>query len=240
MVGAEVLDFIDQLAAFRTIDATWAAFLGFAGNFGFTHDGLADMPGPHERIEDTTMCLSWPEGWRERYFGQNYIAHDPANLHLGRTSDPYTWKEMLRFPEYSKRQRLIVAEASEFALTSGLIVPVGKFRAGPAMVTIAGFNLQPSMREKAAVHLAAIYTHAQVRDLSGRKRIGPLDSSLSPRERECLQWVAAGKSDWEISEILNISEQAANTYIERAKSKFGVATRAQAIVHGLRSGAIQF
>ena len=53
------------------------------------------MPGPHERIEDTTLCLSWPEGWRQRYFEQNYIGEDPANLHLLRSVEPYTWAEML-------------------------------------------------------------------------------------------------------------------------------------------------
>jgi DNA-binding CsgD family transcriptional regulator len=240
MYGADVLDFIEKLQGFPTIDGTWTSFLSFAQGYGFTHGGLADMPGPGERIEDTTMCLSWPEGWRERYFGQNYIALDPANLHLSRTPHPYSWSEMLQFPEYSKRQRRIVEEASEFALTSGLIVPVGRYGMGRAMVTIAGLDPQLSLREKAALHLAAIYAHAQVRQLSGRRRIDPLDPRLSARERECLQWVAAGKTDWEISEILKISEKSANAYIERAKNKYGVSTRAQAIVQGLRLGAISF
>jgi DNA-binding CsgD family transcriptional regulator len=64
--------------------------------------------------------------------------------------------------------------------------------------------------------------------------------SFSRRERECLQWYAAGKSEWEIGEILSISEKTANTYLERAKQKFGVATRKQAIVAALRNGVIQY
>src|SRR3954453_3137008 len=102
---------IEGLEDLKTVDETWLAFLDFAAQFGFTHGGLADMPAPYERIEDTTLCLSWPEEWRERYFTQNYIAQDPANLHLFQTNLPYTWNEMLAFPHYSKVQRRIVYEA---------------------------------------------------------------------------------------------------------------------------------
>jgi len=235
-----VLDFIEKLDCISCVDATWSSFLSFASQFGFSHGGLADMPGPHERIEDTTLCLSWPEEWRDRYFSQNYIAEDPANLHLVRSNEPYTWSEMLAFPHYSRRQRRIVSEASEFGLTTGLIVPLTGLLTGPALVTIAGGPMKFSMRERAELHLAAIYAHARIRTLSGRTRKFPEAPHLSPRERECLQWVAVGKTDWEISEILAISEKTANTHIERVKRKYGVATRMQAVVHGLRAGAIRF
>jgi LuxR family quorum sensing-dependent transcriptional regulator len=235
-----VLEFIEKLDDLSTVDATWSSFLSFAGGFGFTHGGLADMPGPHERIEDTTLCLSWPEEWRRRYFSQNYIAEDPANLHLVRSHEPYTWSEMLAFPYYSKRQRRIVSEASEFSLTTGLIVPLTGLLTGPALVTIAGGPLSLSTRDRAQLHLAAIYAHARIRTLSGRGRKFPETPHLSPRERECLQWVAAGKTDWEISEILAISEKTANAHIERVKRKYGVSTRMQAVVHGFRAGAIRF
>ncbi len=67
--------------------------------------------------------------------------------------------------------------------------------------------------------------------LAGQKENIP---PLSPRERECLQWLVAGKGDWEIGQILSISEKTVNTHVERAKHKLGVATRAQAIVAALR------
>ena len=54
-------------------------------------------------------------------------------------------------------------------------------------------------------------------------------SKLTPRERECLSWVASGKTDWEISQILNISEQTAHEYVQNAISKLNATTRAQAV-----------
>lgn len=59
-----------------------------------------------------------------------------------------------------------------------------------------------------------------------------------PRERECLVFVAQGKSDWAISQILGISESAVNRTIERAKKRLGVASRTQAIVRALHTGEI--
>jgi len=53
---------------------------------------------------------------------------------------------------------------------------------------------------------------------------------LSARERQCLGLAAEGKSDWAISQILNISEHTVHKHIEAAKRRLGVATRVQAIV----------
>jgi DNA-binding CsgD family transcriptional regulator len=53
---------------------------------------------------------------------------------------------------------------------------------------------------------------------------------LSARERQCLELAAYGKSDWAISQLLNISEHTVHKHIEAAKRRLGVATRVQAII----------
>ena len=146
---------------------------------------------------------------------------------------------MVGCQDYTKGQKTIVYEASEFGMKSGIIFPMPGLRSGPALVTIAGENDELGDDHRMRLHLAAIYTHSVVRKLS-RARPETRVPSFSRRERECLQWYAAGKSEWEIGEILAISEKTASTYLERAKHKFGVATRKQAIVAALRSGVIQY
>lgn len=61
---------------------------------------------------------------------------------------------------------------------------------------------------------------------------------ITRREREVLGWIAAGKSDWEIGRILNISAKTVNYHVEKAKRKFGVATRIQAVVLAMRKGLL--
>jgi DNA-binding CsgD family transcriptional regulator len=59
---------------------------------------------------------------------------------------------------------------------------------------------------------------------------------LTQRQRECLKWVAAGKTDWEIGSILGLSEATINRHVERAKERLGVRTRVQAVVQAMSGG----
>jgi LuxR family transcriptional regulator, quorum-sensing system regulator BjaR1 len=231
-----VLDFIGGLKQLKSVDDAWQHFMRFSASFGLEFGGLAEMPGPGERLEDTTLCLSWPDEWRQRYFEKNYLPNDPAQLHLARSIDPYTWSDTLACPDYSKSQKRIVHEAGEFKMKEGLLVPILGLGTGIAMISIAGSNRDLSLRDRAELHLAAIYTHAQIRILS-KRRTRPLPA-LSLRERECLQWAAVGKSDWEIGEILSISEKTANAHIEHVKQKYRVSTRMLAVVYAVQRGII--
>ncbi len=52
---------------------------------------------------------------------------------------------------------------------------------------------------------------------------------LTGRERDALSLVAEGKTDWEISVILGISESTARFHVDNARRKLGAVTRAQAV-----------
>ena len=54
-------------------------------------------------------------------------------------------------------------------------------------------------------------------------------SPLTPRERDALALVAEGKTDWEISVILGISEATARFHVDNARRKLGAVSRAQAV-----------
>jgi len=51
---------------------------------------------------------------------------------------------------------------------------------------------------------------------------------LTPRELECMRWVANGKTDWEIGKILSISQSTVRFHLDRARLKLNAKTRAQA------------
>jgi len=52
---------------------------------------------------------------------------------------------------------------------------------------------------------------------------------LSPREAECLEWTAQGKTTWEIAQILELSDSTVNYYIRNAMKKLAVHTKAHAV-----------
>ena len=57
---------------------------------------------------------------------------------------------------------------------------------------------------------------------------------LSPREREVLRLLAAGKSDREIAEALFISKETASTHVKHVRRKLGVHSRAAAVAYAIR------
>jgi LuxR family quorum sensing-dependent transcriptional regulator len=62
---------------------------------------------------------------------------------------------------------------------------------------------------------------------------------LTPRECEVLSWVAQGKSAWQVSEILAISERTVNEHVNHACKKLGSANRAHAVAVALRERIIE-
>lgn len=56
---------------------------------------------------------------------------------------------------------------------------------------------------------------------------------LSKRERDCLHWVAEGKSDFEASVILGISPQTVRTHVEAARRKLAARNRVEAVARFL-------
>jgi LuxR family quorum sensing-dependent transcriptional regulator len=62
--------------------------------------------------------------------------------------------------------------------------------------------------------------------------------SLTAREIEVLEWVAHGKSAWEIGEILNITKRTVDEHVRSAVRKIGVANRTHAIAIAIRDRII--
>lgn len=57
----------------------------------------------------------------------------------------------------------------------------------------------------------------------------PADTGLTLRERDALCFVADGKTDWEIAQILGIAEATARFHVDNARRKLGASNRAQAV-----------
>ena len=66
-----------------------------------------------------------------------------------------------------------------------------------------------------------------------------IKSPLTPRELEVLEWVARGKSAWEIAAILNITKRTVDGHVANAIQKLGAVNRIQAIAIAVRDRIIK-
>jgi DNA-binding CsgD family transcriptional regulator len=94
----------------------------------------------------------------------------------------------------------------------------------------------------AHTQLFATFVHCAVQGVLGTR--GPSERQLSksfrlsPREHECLQWAAEGKTAWETGMILSIAEGSVVKILASAIRKLDCANKPQAVVKALRLGLI--
>jgi DNA-binding CsgD family transcriptional regulator len=62
---------------------------------------------------------------------------------------------------------------------------------------------------------------------------------LSPREQECLRWIAQGKHTTEIASILGISGETVREYAKGIFRKLGTNSRAQAVARACALGILR-
>lgn len=70
--------------------------------------------------------------------------------------------------------------------------------------------------------------------------VEPEQATLTQRETECLTWTAVGKTSWEISVILSISESTATFHLRNAGVKLMASNRTHAVAKALHLGLIEF
>lgn len=194
-----------------------------------------EIPKATTLVPEALAIVNMPESWVEHYIAREFALIDPVFRRSVADVLPFTWAEASA--QATKAQRLIMNEATAFGMRSGLTIPIHGPNGYCAEVTFAGGKVDDDPRVQMSLRFLATVAHDRARLLARR---GWADDrpNLTNRERECLHWVAAGKSDWAISQILNISETTVHWRVEGAKRKFGASTRIQAIVAAIRLGLI--
>ena len=72
-----------------------------------------------------------------------------------------------------------------------------------------------------------------------RKKTEVSYESLTEREQQVLEWLAEGKTNKEIGEVLIISDRTVQTHLSNIFSKMGVSSRTEAVLTAIRRGWIK-
>ncbi len=185
---------------------------------------------------DNVLFEEWPEEWKHRYTDERLYTIDPVVVKLQCSADPFLWSA-IRTGRLARAERRVMDDAASYGLREGLIVPIFGVGGRVYGASFAGRQPRCDAIARAEIHLVSMYAYARAKQL---RRRGPEPTiTITLREREAIQWAAAGKTDWEIGELVGISESAAHKRIETLKKKYGVSTRMQAVVEALRQGHIQ-
>jgi LuxR family transcriptional activator of conjugal transfer of Ti plasmids len=223
--------FVDGLAS--SIDAeSLRRVLAEAGT-ALDLNCFAYLSLPSRRCDAPKLISNYPVEWTDHYLRQKYERLDPVIVNALATSEPFEWGQEFPGRHLSKRQCVLLDEGAQFGIRCGFTVPIHDPRGPIAAVTFAADERRPTFqrcieRHRYVLQLMAMYFHAHARRRLSINRV--IDGvALSPRELECLEWAAQGKSAWEIGRLLNISRRTAAFHLDNAKMKFGVRTICQAV-----------
>jgi len=195
---------------------------------------------PPIRGGTTQLISTYPRPWTDHYLESRYERLDPVIHRALRNPEPFEWGVRLNLGRLSKSQQRLFDDAACFGIRCGLTIPIHDGREQMAAVTFAGDDYSLPFRRNIEKHLRVLqlmamcfHAHARCRPM-GERLVGGV--RLSPREFECLQWAAAGKSAWDIGVILGIARRTVVFHLENAKKKLGVRSIQQAVARLAASG----
>lgn len=191
------------------------------------------------KIFDTEALIAqntlhtYPECWANRYQQAQHIKNDPIIEHLSRSMLPVFWDDVSR----TDPKNIVLGEAKEHGLGYGITVSLFGHGGQRAVLSLArdkesGGLSAPRETMAGLAQLTASYVHEALCKLGGNDNNEVL-ATLSAREMDCLQWAAAGKTSWEIAQILSISERTVVFHMTNAARKLGATNRRQAVVRAL-------
>jgi LuxR family transcriptional regulator, quorum-sensing system regulator BjaR1 len=234
----ETLSFIAAVDRAGSPDAVAETVLSVVKPFGFSQvfAGIIPVPGMSAQQQVANVVLHrWPDKWSQRYFAQGYLFDDPTIQRVTTSTEPFLWSELEGGYRRRSSASRIMNEAREFDLGFGFTVPMLTLDGQSAGFSIASDRGELPPHYRGALQLLAMYSFGRALSLIDV----PPPVKLTPREADVLQWIAEGKSDWEISKILHVSEHLVDKMARQIRLKFGAANRTQAVAQALRHRIIR-
>ena len=186
--------------------------------------------------------VNYPGDWLREYEENKYNEIDPVLKYAATTMEAFSWKMLKDDPEMTPKVRRFWRRSEMFGLSCGITVPLHC----PTGMSF-GFSLSAIDMKScfACIHLEEIqlvaYQFCMAYLLANKSHKRPdaiIENPLSDREKEILTWTARGKSAWEISVILEISEHTVNFHLKNSIKKLDTSNKTGAVVKAIRYGLI--
>ncbi len=225
-----------SMADLRALIGSAVNELGF-DYFAIVHHVLFGRPeGEHVRL--TNYPIEWIG-----YVRELPKLTDPVVRAAERMSSGFKWDQLDSLLSMTPAEAEYMRQAALHGICQGYTVPnhVPGETFGSCSFSVRDDKPFPEASISAAQALGSFAFEAArklVKQRPGEIYLPP--APLSERQRECLLFVARGKSDSVIADLLAIRPRTVNEHIEAAKRRYSVATRSQLLVRALFRSEICF
>lgn len=233
--------FFSDAAAAADVPRLWQVLLDHLAFFDVTRVTAVHLPpvGAPDANRSRVRSIGYPEDWIFKYVGHLH-EDDPMPSQANAQAKPFRWSEIASLRELTDAQTsFLIAFDAVNEGRDGLAVPVfgPNGRNGYLGLAFPERGQEPSPEVLHILQVSVQYAHQCfcgliVLDL-------PDHPALSPREIEVLNWMAQGKSNSVIADIVGVRANTVDTHIRRIFAKLGVTDRVSAVLAGLGEGIIK-
>ena len=180
--------------------------------------------------------VSYPAEWSIQYVEQSYHLVDPVfKVNFSRFGLQFWSNTYKQHPPLKQ----FIQEAEDVGLRRGYSIGHVSLDLSEGSLLSFGGDLRQDPRSELILHYISPHLHQAFLRLLRRKN-DRRAAALSDREQEILSWAKEGKSTWEISVILGISQNTVKFHMKNIFTKLNANSRSHAVAIALDNKLIEF
>jgi len=235
----QFLELLDRVA---TADDLTLAMVEICALLGFQHFALTHHVDLVRVSAPAIRLHNYPAEWAAFYDEQGLGVSDPVHRASHLTGKGFRWSRIGAMIPLTAFDRRMLDLGRAQGIGDGFTVPAnvpGEARGSCSFANATDLPLPEAML--LAAQLADTFDFESARRLwSVRTPHTGKCKPLTDRQRDCVLWAARGKGDWEVSRILNLSEETVAGHIKQACERYGVNKRTSLIIRTLFDGTPTF
>jgi DNA-binding CsgD family transcriptional regulator len=242
MDWATIEAFIRLIGAVTNTDDLADAMSAVAADLGFQYFALAHHVDLAAAGATAIRLHNYPARWADYYETNGLGVSDPVHRASHKTSIGFRWSEIPTLVPLTPRDWQMLDRGREEGIGDGFTIPANVPGEAFGSCSFASDESMPIDAAKLPLaQLAGDFAFEAARRL-WRVRDLPMLATprLTDRQRDCVRWLARGKSDWEISEILCVSEETVTKHLKLARERYGVERRTSLAIRALFDGTLSF
>lgn len=207
------------------------------GDYGICGIGQGAEGGEGLAAPPHIINLNYPVEWLQIYGGNQLYNQDPIVLKNLENPGSQLWDET--YSSYDGELSRLFLTSRDFGLSHG--VSGGLYNQRSNITTLFSFSGKGDWfkaHQKKILATLAPHLHQALARVYKNAQASARLSALSKREREIVSWVKAGKTNWEISMILNISERTVKFHVQNIERKLEAVNKAHAVAILMEHGQL--
>jgi len=232
--------FLRESAKIADLGALSALMDDLASELGFRHFALIHHDDARNPSPGLVHLQNYPAYYADRYVADCLHLEDPV-LHACLTTHRcFVWSQLGEMISLTDRHRKFLARGAAEGLYDGITVPACPVGGRIGSCTLSGprRSVDPARRVGAVQIIGPFAFHAAHRIVTNGALRPVRVVRLHPRQRECVVLAGQGKSNGVIAQILGLRPSTVKSYLEDARRRYDVSSKAQLIVAATLDGEI--